>query len=324
MSTIGRLRDRVGAGIAREELWAPGDRVAVAVSGGLDSVVLLDLLDRTRGLHGGELSVITVDHRQHPRSAASAAEVGRLAAERGLPCSVALLDLPPGSSEAACRSARYRAFEALDVDRVALAHHRDDQAETVLLAMIRGSGAAGRSAMAPRRGRYVRPLLTVGRAEIQAWARWRGLSWSDDPTNDDHRFLRNRLRAEILPALEGARPGAVKALARASRHARQDESFIQSALDRCYEAALTETGVSAPWVAEGPPALVRRAILRLAPDLGAGHIDAIRRLAQGRGRVLDLPGGRQVRISGDRLRILPVSTGRGVVPSDPDGYEPVS
>ncbi|TVQ89952.1 MAG: tRNA lysidine(34) synthetase TilS [Deltaproteobacteria bacterium] len=304
MTAISRLRDRVGQAIAEHGLWEPGQRVAVAVSGGLDSIALLDLLLRTRGLHRGVLSVVTVDHGQHAESSEHARFVLDVAQSWGVEARLVSLDLPSGSSERVCREARYEAFGALGVDRVALAHHRDDQSETVLLALIRGSGAAGRAGMAFRRGRYVRPLLDVPRADLQAWVSWRSLEYVTDPTNADPRFLRNRLRLEVLPALEAARPGSRRALARAASHARDDEVFLQRCLDTCKAAALDEGGLSAAWVSSGPPALVRRALQRLGPELGSAHIDAIIRLARSGGGRLDLPGGGQVRIQDQKLHLV--------------------
>lgn len=210
----GRLRHHVGATVRDRALWAPGDRVAVAVSGGADSLALLDLLEVTRRWHGGALEVVTVDHGIREGSADDAAFVWELARSRGLPCTWVSLGLRGGASEAECRDARYRALAGLSVARVALAHHRDDLAETVLLHLLRGTGPRGFAGMAWRRDRYVRPLLDVPRADLRRWLAWRGLAWRDDPTNTDPGRLRNRLRHEVLPLLEDVRPGGVAAIAR--------------------------------------------------------------------------------------------------------------
>src|SRR5690606_25781808 len=141
---------------------------------------------------------------------------------RGLPCAVVRLGLGPGASEAVCRDARYAALDDVDADVVALAHHRDDQAETALLGLLRGGGTRAIGGMAWRRGRYVRPLLDVGRDEVRAWAASRGLAWRDDPTNARPDFLRNRVRHELIPLLEALRAGSVTALARGAGHAAED------------------------------------------------------------------------------------------------------
>ncbi len=320
MSPPSHLRFRVAEAVAAERLWARGDRVAVAVSGGADSVALLDLLLATQGMHGAVLSVVTVDHGQHAASAAHAAFVHELAEAAGLPCALARPALPPGSSEARCREARFAAFEALDVDRVALAHHRDDQAETVLLALIRGAGAAGRAAMAPRRGRYVRPLLGIGREALRAYAAARALRWVEDPTNADPRFLRNALRGAAIPALEAARPGAMAALARAARHAAEDEALL-AALAAEHPGAATPGSWPRSFLCDAPPPIVRRALLAALPDATAGQLDAILAAARAGGGRVDLPGGRSVSIEGARVCLEPPAAAVVVV-DDPHGYGP--
>jgi len=211
-----RLRFQVLEAIRTRALWVPGERVAVAVSGGRDSVALLDVLARTARAHGARLEVVTVDHRSRPGSGDDAAFVWTLARSLGLP--VRRVDLPPTpASEAAWREARYTVFDGLDADRVALAHHADDLAETVLLQLIRGIGPAALAPMGWQRGRCVRPLLAVPGRAIAAYAASRGLTWREDPTNAAPRFLRSRLRHEVLPLLEDLRPGATDAIARVAR-----------------------------------------------------------------------------------------------------------
>jgi tRNA(Ile)-lysidine synthase len=301
MRSGGRLRDRVAESIAAHALWSPGDRVAVAVSGGLDSVALLHLLVATAGRHRGVLSVVTVDHGTRPGSASDADFVAGLAAALGLPLARTDLALGAGASEAACRTARYAAFDGLDVDRVALAHHLDDQAETVLLRLLRGAGAAGLSGMAWRRDRFVRPLLGVRRAELTEWASGRGLSWRDDPTNADPRYLRNRVRAEVLPLLESLRHGAAPALARAAEHAAADEAFFVAIVD--HAVGSHPSSLPTEWVAEAPSPLVRRALLRACPTASATHLDAIVVAARRGAGVVVLPDGVEVRI--DRQTVRP-------------------
>lgn len=210
----GGLVHRVGAAIREHRLWSAGDRVAVAVSGGVDSVALLALLRETAAWHGGDLSVVTVDHAQRPESALDLAFVEALSVEFGLPCRSARLAVAAGADEATLRDARYACFEALDVDVVALGHHADDQVETALINLLRGTRSPSLGAMRWRRGRYVRPLLSTRRTEILAFAEQRGLSWRDDPSNASARFLRNRVRAELIPLIESLRPGASGTIAR--------------------------------------------------------------------------------------------------------------
>lgn len=296
-ASIGRLRHRVGGAIAEHALWEPGQHVAVAVSGGLDSVCLLDLLLVTQRWHGARLSVVTVDHGLHPESAAHAAFVERLAEAHRLPCQSFRLELPD-PSEATAREGRYAAFEALSVDRVALGHHRDDQAETLLLQALRGAGTRGLAGMRRVRGRYVRPLLDVSRAELEAWARWRDLEWVDDPTNVESRYLRNRIRRDVLPLLEEVRPGAAAALARTAAHCAED--------DACLDAMLPPGEPDCRWLAEAPRALAVRALKQAFPTARSAHVrDILRAVHRGSGEVV-LPDGKRVVI--DERRIVAASS----------------
>ncbi len=173
--------------------------MAVAVSGGADSVALLHLLVEGVALHGGVLSVVTVDHGTRPDSAADADFVLARAASLGLPARAVRAALGPEASEAACRSARAEAYASEPADVIALGHHADDLAETAVLAWLRGHGSRGLGSLRPRAGRLVRPLLEVPRATLRAWLDARGLTWREDPTNASPRFLRNRVRHEVLP-----------------------------------------------------------------------------------------------------------------------------
>lgn len=270
---MGRLHDRVAEAVRNQGLWDAGDRVAVAVSGGLDSVVLLHVLLRTRGRHGGVLSAVTVDHGTRSDSASDADFVQELAQQAGLACHRATLCLGPGASEAACREGRYGVFQTLPVDRVALAHHRDDQAETVLLRLLRGAGTAGLAGMAPRRGRYVRPLLGLRRSDLERYAAEHALTWREDPTNASPRHLRNRVRHELLPLLEALRPGATATLARSATHAAEDEALLEH-LSR-EQIPRHDGRLDRRALLRAPRALARRAVLGLSDELTAAHVDAI-------------------------------------------------
>lgn len=238
----GRLRHRVGAVVRDRGLWAPGHRVAVAVSGGADSVALLDLLVTTRRWHGAHLEVVTVDHGVREGSAGDADFVWELARRLGLPVTRFDLGLGLGASEATCREARYAAFASLRVDRVATAHHREDLVETSLLHLIRGTSWRGMTGLAWRRDRYVRPLLEVARADLRRWSAWRGLEWREDPTNARRDRTRNRLRHEVLPLLEDVRPGAIAAFGRSLIRA-ADEVLPDRGADGTRPVDIPPTGV---------------------------------------------------------------------------------
>lgn len=278
-----RLHQQVAHEVVVRRLWAPGDRVAVAVSGGRDSVCLLDLLVRSSGQHGGELIVSTIAHGMRPDAEEDVALVQALARRYGLPCVVHRAALGPGASEAEGRHVRRAAWEALDVARIALAHHQTDQAETALLGLLRGGGTLGQAGMAWQSGRLVRPLLGVSAEALAAWARSRGCIWREDSSNSSPRFLRNRVRRELLPLLEAMRQGAVPAIARGAGHAAEDAAYLDALAEAC--EPWNGEGWPSRWVAEGPAPLVRRRLLaRVA--VSSGQVDAIVEAARrGGGRV---------------------------------------
>ena len=216
--------------------------LVVAASGGIDSTVLLDVLD---GL-GYRLYVAHLDHALRPNSAADSRFVADEAQRRGLPCSIERRDVGEYarteglSLEEAGRRLRY-AFLDQVADRtgaqfIALGHHADDQAETVVLRLLRGSGATGLGGMAiAREGRYLRPLLRVRRAEIEEYARQRSLCYREDPSNRDLRFLRNRVRGELMPLLKSYNPNIAEALNRTAALLKAEDDLLaeltQEALD---------------------------------------------------------------------------------------------
>ncbi|MGH8798599.1 MAG: tRNA lysidine(34) synthetase TilS [Casimicrobiaceae bacterium] len=206
---------------------APDARVAVALSGGIDSMVLLDALHAVASRSALRLTALHVDHGLSPHAGRWTEFCAAQCAARGVPLVICRVDVArrPGQSlEAAARAARYRALFAADADVVALAHHADDQAETILLQLLRGAGPPGLAAMPrhrPRRdGRtaLLRPLLDLPRATLAAYARARGLAWVDDESNADSRHKRNLLRLAVAPLLAAGFPGYPLVLLRAAAH----------------------------------------------------------------------------------------------------------
>ena len=216
--------------------------IVVAVSGGVDSIVLLDVLD---GL-GYPLHVAHLDHALRPNSADDGRFVADEAQRRGLPCSVERRDVSAYarteglSLEEAGRRQRYAFLDQVasrvGSEFIALGHHADDQAETVILRLLRGSGATGLGGMEiAREGRYLRPLLRVRRAEIEKYARQRGLCYREDPSNRDPRFLRNRVRGELMPLLESYNSNIAEVLNRTAALLKAEDDLLaeltQEALD---------------------------------------------------------------------------------------------
>lgn len=184
-----------------------GGTVLVALSGGSDSTGLLHLLLGQCGL-GPELYAAHFDHGLRPDSAADASRVARAAERAGVPCAIGRAESPL-SSQADFREARYRFLERearrVGASRIALAHQRDDQIETLLLRLMRGTGLRGLTGIPVRRGSIVRPLLGFSRTEIRRYLQARGIRWSVDPANRDSKYSRARVRHEVLPALKAVR-----------------------------------------------------------------------------------------------------------------------
>lgn len=315
--------------------WAPprGSRVLAAVSGGADSVALLRLLAVLAPGRGWSIEVACLDHGlRGPAGAADVAFTDALARELGLPFHAGRAPAGRGggvSPEAAARAAR-RAFLGEIAHRagaaaIALAHTLDDQAETVLFRLARGTGLAGTAAMRRRRGLAWRPLLGVRRATLRTWLGAIGAPWREDETNLDPRFTRNRVRLELLPVLERCLgPGALPALARAAALAAEDEQLLRrvarraapGVLRRCSE---NEVEFDRRAVLDLPRAVSRRILRgycdRLAhrrDSLSAAHVFAVESLvrAEGPGTRATLPSGITARRKGSVL-VLERRTGRG-------------
>ena len=205
--------------LAERELLTAGDHVLVACSGGGDSVALLDLLHRLAPELGISLHVVSFDHGLRPASAMEVRAVKTLSAELGLPFTARALALAPGAGvQARARVARYAALaelcEELGATKVATGHTRDDQAETVLARVLRGHGLEGMAGVAPaREDGVIRPLLECGREELREHLAHVGLAYVDDPSNNDERFERVRIRS-LLAELTREDPRVREHLAR--------------------------------------------------------------------------------------------------------------
>ncbi len=292
---------------------ADGARIVLAVSGGADSMALLHAAHAVGSVHAWQLSVAHLDHALRADSASDAEFVRAAAATLELPfvtqrADVAALAAAEGRSiEDAAREARYRFLEGLAPPGalIATAHTADDSAETILLNLGRGSGLSGVRGIPARRGRIVRPLLGERRSALRAALDAAGIGYRDDPSNDDPAHARNRVRHELIPALERASPGAVEALLRFSRLAAADDDLLLELAAAELAARRTEHGID--WRVPPSRALGRR-IMRLAigePPPAARRIEALLDAAEGaRGGVtIELGGGRSASVSGRVIRL---------------------
>jgi tRNA(Ile)-lysidine synthase len=346
------LLERVRATIDRHRMVGPGETVLVAVSGGIDSVVLLDLLERVGADYGISLHVAHLDHGLRGASAGDARFVERLAEERGLPVRVsrldadALADFRKQGIEGAAREARHAFLRSVaaevGAERIALGHTANDQAETILHRLARGTGITGLRGIRPVRSPFIRPLIDATRGEILAYARERELVWRDDASNVDVTFARNRIRHRVLPELEAINPKAVEAICRGSIHATEAEEAGRFLVSTLWDATCSEEGPEQMTFRRGvlnsyPPA-VQKLLLREGARRVRGrltgiehdHVEAVARLiASGASHgKLSLPGLR-VRVQSDEILLargaeasleawaFPVDLGETRVPEPP-------
>jgi tRNA(Ile)-lysidine synthase len=309
------IQARVSRAVRRLGLPAPGDTVVVGLSGGPDSVALLDALAWLAPRAGFSLAAAHLDHGLRPESAADAEFCRALAGRMGVPFHVGRADVRAraaregGGLEQAGRLERYaflrRVREEAGASCVAVAHTRDDQAETLLLNLLRGAGGRGLGAMRPRAGDVVRPLLEATRAEVMEHLGGRALPFRQDGSNADPALLRNRVRHELIPFLEARFQPAVRAvLARTAGLLAEDADWLHAEGERLAAGAARGNGGGVALSRRELRALPRaaaRSVVRLAlePLFGgrppaAAHVDGVLDLAlspQPSGRSLSLPGG---------------------------------
>jgi tRNA(Ile)-lysidine synthase len=315
-------RDPAAVAAAVERALAPlaGRRLGIALSGGRDSVALLSACAEVAPAHAVALTAIHVHHGLSPRADDWVAACERLAAMHGVPLVVRRVRVAHAEAlgvEAAARAARYAALREaareVSCDAIALAHHRDDQAETLLLQLLRGAGPHGLAGMPATRQDadgvvWLRPLLDVPRAAIEAWVRERGLAYVDDDSNASARHRRNALRLDVMPALERAFPAAAKTLARAAMHQADAARLLDDIAQRDAEVAVRDDALDCAAIAALPPERARNLLrwylrtnglpvpstARLAAmlaQLGAPRRDA-RVLLEHAGRVIGVHRGR--------------------------------
>jgi tRNA(Ile)-lysidine synthase len=305
-----------------------GTRVLVACSGGADSLALLAACAFEGRKAGVRVIGVTVDHALQDGSAEQAARVVRQMAELGADETASIrvrVDVRSGGPEAGAREARYAALgqlaEHFDARVVLLGHTLDDQAETVLLGLTRGSGS--RSLQGMRRYYaedgvgFGRPLLDLTRADTEAACRAEGIAWWTDPHNADPRFVRSRIRHTVMPVLERELgPGIAAALARTGEQLREDLEFIDPAVDDAWARARVDDGVDLDAVDDAAAAVRSRLVRRAAIEAGAipseltrAHVLALLRLLGTTGKVVQLPGAVTAYADGEVLRFRPTAPG---------------
>ncbi|MDE2050294.1 MAG: tRNA lysidine(34) synthetase TilS [Gammaproteobacteria bacterium] len=272
----------------------PDVAICVALSGGVDSTALLAALAQARP-EGLRLRAVHVNHGLHPNAARWSAHCRKLARRLGVPLKVLAVKVARergASLEEAARIARYRCFaEQLHGGEALLtAHTQDDQLETVLLQLFRGSGLPGLAAMpaaAPLgAGKLVRPLLACARVELEAWVRARELAWIEDDTNLDERFDRNYLRRRVLPAVRERWPGVAAAVARSARHAAEAQGLLAALARADLERASDGASLSVKSLRALPPDRRRNVLRSWIAASGRAPPDA-RRLEEIAGPLID-------------------------------------
>lgn len=252
------IKDKAKRTINRFRMLSPGDTVLVGVSGGPDSMALLYLLMDIKDEYGIGLKIAHLNHGFRKEAAEEAEFVRERAVSLGLEAVIRFIDVPSIkereglSSQEAAREARYAFFEEAAMEaganKIALAHTSDDQAETVLIRLLRGSGPLGLSGIPPvrRMGRHesgvgsresiiIRPLIDCSRREIEGFLSERKIPFVTDSSNLKMDYMRNRVRMELIPFLEGYNPNIKETLTRTALLARQDNQFLDMEADKIYK-----------------------------------------------------------------------------------------
>jgi len=311
--------------ISRHRMISEGDCVIVAVSGGPDSVCLLHVLNELKDELLIHLAVAHFDHGLRPaEDDAETAFVRGLAASLNLPFETAkgrlLSKRTRGSREEVARNARYAFLERVrkkhDAQKIALGHNLNDQAETILMRLLRGSGPSGLTGMPPcRDGSIIRPLIEIERQEIENYLKAKKLVSVTDSSNLKADYLRNKIRLEIMPLLEEQQPQLARLLSRTAEILRDEDEYLEQ-ISKGWLTGNMEMSPQpvfkvplAPFL--GLPVALRRRVLRGAIEtvkkdlrrIAWEHIEAIQRLAQAEKMkaALDLPGRLTVKRSYDRL-----------------------
>jgi len=310
--------------ITGHRMTEKGNRVLIGVSGGADSVCLLFLMSELRERLGISIEALHVHHGIRGQSAdEDCSFTEEQCRSLAIPCRTVYADIPETarreglSEEEAGRLTRYRVFKESGADRIAVAHHMEDSAETTLFNLFRGTGIQGLCGIRPVSGNIIRPLIFCTRQEIEEYCREKGLSWREDETNADVELSRNRIRHNIIPEAELINPAAVKHIYDASEKLGGIWEYVEGEAEKLLKEVSDPSGlpdrlgINIPGLEKAAPVLVSLA-LKKAMALAAGkekdittaHVSSLEDLAKGlSGKKLSLPYGLTAVRSFDTLTI---------------------
>lgn len=282
----------------------PGARAVVGLSGGADSVCLLHALNSLAGVLPLRITAVHVNHGLRGEEAARDEQFCQAFCETlGVPLSVVQVDVPAiaektGEGHEACgRRLRYEAFRHTAGENACIltAHTADDNAETVLLHLLRGTGLRGLCGIPPVRGNVLRPLLSCTRSDVERYCAAHHLTYMTDSTNASSVYLRNRMRHEVLPALKSMNPAALEAFSRMTDAVRADEQYLETCAEAAAKTVVTPRGVDEQALVELPFALQRRIVhawlsAKTARQIESTHVEAVLSIV-GSPKRITLPGG---------------------------------
>ena len=294
------------------QMIRPGDHVLVAVSGGADSVFLLRGLKELSGELSCTLCAVHVEHGiRGENSLRDAAFVKELCQKEEIPYRIWHVDAPLFAKESgtgleeAARALRYQAFEKAakeeQADRIAVAHHMEDNAETMLFHLARGTGLLGLSGIPPVRGRIIRPLLCVSREEIEAWLLENGQAWCVDETNTDVSLSRNLIRAEVLPKLKAINPSAVLHMKETAELLRRTGEYLDRESAAAFHDVKTGDALNAEKLTGLDPAVAEHLVYRMLQHVAGNTKDMTRTHVRSVCDLANKPVGKQVSLPYDMI-----------------------
>ncbi|MBR4124067.1 MAG: tRNA lysidine(34) synthetase TilS [Clostridia bacterium] len=326
--------ERAKKTIVENKMFKKGDTVAVACSGGIDSMCLLHFLHANKKELGINVVAVNIDHQIRENSSNDSDFVANFCKENGITCykfkvdALALAKEKKLGTEEAARIARYKIFDSLIkknlADKIAIAHHQSDQAETILLNIFRGTGLKGASGMETMQGNYVRPLLNTSKVEIENYAKDNNLEHVEDQTNKDDTYSRNFIRNQVLPLIKTKWKNIEKNLINFANVCKQDDEYILSTIS--FDDILIEkNSVRIPLYKFVANDAVQNRLLRyafaklgLSKDIEKRHLKIIRDLvATGEnGSKINLPNNLKASLDYDELMLYVPKQKKEFVPKD--------